>query len=157
MAPVVVAALSALAVAMLGGLITDLGNWYYGLRQPPWKPPDWLFGPAWTLIFALAAAAGVTAWHAIESRAQRQWLLVLFALNGFLNVLWSLMFFRLQRPDWAQFEVAFLWLSIAVLIAFVGRHSRRAAWLLMPYLAWVSFAAVVNGAVVSLNAPFGGG
>jgi len=57
----------------------------------------------------------------------------------------------------AQFEVAFLWLSIAVLIAFVGRHSRRAAWLLMPYLAWVSFAAVVNGAVVSLNAPFGGG
>ena len=155
--PVVVAAISALAVAMLGALMTDLGDWYYGLRQPPWKPPDWLFGPAWTLIFALTAAAGVTAWREMQGKAPREWLLVLFALNGFLNVLWSLLFFRLQRPDWAQFEVAFLWLSIVVLIVFVGRHSRLAAALLLPYLAWVSFAAVLNGAVVRLNAPFGGG
>jgi translocator protein len=106
--PVVVAALSAFAVAVLGALMTELGDWYYGLRQPPWKPPDWLFGPAWTLIFALAAAAGVTAWRAIQPKPLREWLLVLFALNGFLNVLWSLLFFRLQRPDWAQYEVAFL-------------------------------------------------
>ena len=155
--PVAVAAVSAVGVAVLGGLMTELGDWYYGLQQPPWKPPDWLFGPAWTLIFALAATAGVTAWRAIPQKAQREWLLVLFALNGFLNVLWSLLFFRLQRPDWAQFEVAFLWLSIVVLIGFVIRYSRRAAWLLLPYLAWVSFAALLNGAVVRLNAPFGAG
>ena len=155
--PVVVAAVSAVGVAVLGGLMTELGDWYYGLQQPRWKPPDWLFGPAWTLIFALAAAAGVAAWRAIPQKAQREWLLVLFALNGFLNVLWSLLFFRLQRPDWAQFEVAFLWLSIVVLITFVVRYSRRAAWLLLPYLAWVSFAALLNGAVVRLNAPFGAG
>jgi tryptophan-rich sensory protein len=155
--PVAVAAVSAVGVAVLGGLMTELGDWYYGLQQPPWKPPDWLFGPAWTLIYALAATAGVTAWLAIPLKAQREWLLVLFALNGFLNVLWSLLFFRLQRPDWAQFEVAFLWLSIVVLIAFVVRYSRRAAWLLLPYLAWVSFAALLNGAVVRLNAPFGAG
>jgi tryptophan-rich sensory protein len=72
-------------------------------------------------------------------------------------VLWRLLFFRLQRPGWAQFEVAFLRLSIVVLIAFVVRYSRRAAWLLLPYLAWVSFAALLNGAVVRLNAPFGAG
>ena len=155
--PVAVAAVSAVGVAVLGGLMTELGDWYYGLQQPPWKPPDWLFGPAWTLIFALAAAAGVAAWRAIPQKAQREWLLVLFALNGFLNVLWSLLFFRLQRPDWAQFEVVFLWLSIVVLIAFVARYSGRAAWLLLPYLAWVSFAALLNGAVVRLNAPFGAG
>jgi benzodiazapine receptor len=137
--------------------MTELGDWYYGLRQPPWKPPDGLFGPAWTLIFALAAAAGVTAWRAIESKAQREWLLVLFALNGFLNVLWSLLFFRLQRPDWAQFEVAFLWVSIVMLVVFVRRYSQRAARLLLPYLAWVSFAAVLNGAVVRLNASFSAG
>jgi tryptophan-rich sensory protein len=154
--PIVIAAASALAVAVLGGLMTELGSWYYGLAQPSWKPPDALFGPAWTLIFALTAAAGVTAWRAIGSRTQREWLLVLFALNAFLNVLWSLLFFRLQRPDWAQFEVAFLWLSIVALIVFVGRHSRLAALLLVPYLAWVSFAALLNGAVVRLNAPFGG-
>ena len=155
--PVVVAAISALAVAMLGALMTELGDWYYGLRQPPWKPPDWLFGPAWTLIFALTAAAGVAAWRDMHGKETREWLLVLFALNGFLNVLWSLLFFRLQRPDWAQFEVAFLWLSIVVLIVYVGRHSRLAAGLLLPYLAWVTFAAVLNGAVVRLNAPFGDG
>ena len=155
--PVAVAAVSAIGVAVLGGLMTELGDWYYGLQQPPWKPPDWLFGPAWTLIFALAATAGVATWRAMPLKAQREWLLVLFALNGFLNVLWSLLFFRLQRPDWAQFEVAFLWLSIVVLIAFVVRYSRRAAWLLLPYLAWVSFAALLNGAVVRLNAPFGAG
>ena len=62
-APVLVAALAALVVAVLGGLMTELGAWYHGLRQPSWKPPDWLFGPAWTLIFALAAIAGVTAWR----------------------------------------------------------------------------------------------
>jgi tryptophan-rich sensory protein len=153
--PVVVAALAALAVAVLGGLMTELGDWYYGLAQPEWKPPDALFGPAWTLIFALTAASGVIAWRAMVTRPQREWLLVLFALNAFLNVLWSLLFFRLQRPDWAQFEVAFLWLSIVALIVFVSRHSRRAALLLLPYLAWVSFAALLNGAVVRLNAPFG--
>ncbi len=156
-APVIFAALSAVAVAVLGALMTELGDWYYGLKQPAWKPPDVLFGPAWTLIFALAAASGVAAWRAIVDRDRREWLLVLFALNGFLNVFWSLLFFRLQRPDWAQFEVAFLWLSIVVLIAFVGRHSRLAAWLLVPYLAWVSFAAILNGAVVRLNGPFGSG
>jgi tryptophan-rich sensory protein len=153
--PVAVAAAAAFAVALLGGLMTELGAWYYGLRQPSWKPPDLLFGPAWTLIFALCAASGAIAWRATTDRPQREWLLVLFALNAFLNVTWSLLFFRLQRPDWAQVEVAFLWLSIVALIMFTGRHSRRAAWLLLPYLAWVSFAALLNGAVVRLNGPFG--
>jgi tryptophan-rich sensory protein len=154
--PVLVAALAAVGVAVLGGLMTELGTWYYGLRQPQWKPPDWLFGPAWTLIFALSALAGVLGWARAPSRAAREWLLALFALNAFLNVLWSLLFFRLRRPDWALVEVAFLWLSIVVLIAVLARWSRPAAWLLAPYLAWVTFAAALNAAVVRLNAPFGG-
>jgi tryptophan-rich sensory protein len=154
--PVLVAALAAVGVAVLGGLMTELGTWYYGLRQPPWKPPDWLFGPAWTTIFALTALAGVLGWAHARSRAAREWLLALFALNAFLNVLWSLLFFRLRRPDWALVEVGFLWLSIVVLIAVLARWSRPAAWLLAPYLAWVTFAAALNAAVVRLNAPFGG-
>jgi tryptophan-rich sensory protein len=155
--PVVVAALAALGVAVLGALMTDLGDWYYGLRQPSWKPPDWLFGPAWTLIFALCAMAGVTAWRAIHERTRREWLLVLFSANAFLNVLWSLLFFRLRRPDWALIEVAFLWLSIVALMVFVRPDSRRAAVLLVPYLAWVTFAAALNAAVVQLNGPFAPG
>jgi benzodiazapine receptor len=153
--PVWVAALAAMAVAGLGALMTDLGPWYRSLVQPSFQPPDWAFGPAWTTIFALAAVAGVTAWREAPDRASREWLLALFALNGFLNVLWSLLYFRLHRPDWALYEVAFLWLSVLVLIVVLGRYSRRAAWLLVPYLAWVAFAAALNLASVQLNGPFG--
>ncbi len=152
--PVLVAAAAALGVAGLGALMTDLGPWYLGLRQPAWKPPDWLFGPAWTLIFALAALAGVMAWKRAPDRASREWLLVLFALNGFLNILWSLLFFRLQRPDWALLEVVFLWLSVLLLVGVVSRYAKAAAALLLVYLAWVTFAAALNLAVVRLNAPF---
>lgn len=154
--PVVVAAAAALGVALLGGLMTDIGPWYFALRQPAWKPPDWLFGPVWTLIFALAAAAGVSAWRRAPGRADREWLLALFALNGFLNVLWSLLYFRLRRPDWALWEVGFLWLSILLLMVVLSRYARRATWLLLPYLLWVSLAAALNAATVQLNGPFGG-
>jgi tryptophan-rich sensory protein len=76
-------------------------------------------------------------------------------LNAFLNVSWSLLFFRLRRPDWALAEVGMLWLSILVLLVFLGRVSRTSGWLLVPYLAWVAFAAALNLAVVRLNGPFG--
>ncbi len=154
-APVLVAAALAIATAAAGAVVTDLGPWYQGLRVPPWKPPDWLFGPVWTLIFSLAALAGVTAWRVETDRSYRAGLVAMFVLNGVLNVLWSAFFFRLRRPDWALIEVALLWLSIALLIAVLGRVSRRAAWLLVPYLVWVSVAAALTWSVVQMNAPFG--
>ncbi|MEZ5459399.1 MAG: TspO/MBR family protein [Steroidobacteraceae bacterium] len=149
------AALGALAVAILGGLATEIGPWYRALAKPSWNPPDWLFGPAWTLIYALTALAGVEAWQAARERPQRRMLALLFIINGCLNVLWSLLFFRLRRPDWALFEVGALWLSIVSLLYYCGRLHRRSVALLLPYLLWVSFAAVLNASVVSLNAPFG--
>lgn len=152
--PVLVAAAAAIAVAGLGGLMTDIGPWYLGLKQPAWKPPDWLFGPAWTVIFALAAASGVNAWRTAPNRASREWMLALFALNGFLNVFWSLLYFRLHRPDWALTEVGFLWLSVAVLMGVLGRYSRKASLLLLPYLLWIAFAGLLNWATVRLNGPF---
>lgn len=149
---IAVAVGAAILVAVLGGLATDTGAWYQTLRKPPWQPPGWLFGPAWTLIFALTAAAGVVSWRAAPDTATRHWLLSLFAINGILNVAWSVVFFSLHRPDWALVEVALLWLSIALLIGFIWRFSRSASLLLVPYLAWVSFAAVLNFAVARLNA-----
>lgn len=153
--PVAVAAAAALFVASLGGSMTDLGPWYQNLRKPSWQPPDWLFPPAWTTIFALTAASAVLAWRAAPSSTMREWIIGLFCLNGFLNILWSGLFFRLRRPDWALIEVAVLWLSIVVLIFVTGRVSRTAAWLLVPYLLWVSFASALNYAVAKLNGPFG--
>ena len=87
--PILVAAAAALAVAALGASATDIGPWYQSLREPAGKPPDWLFGPAWTLIYALTALAGVIAWRATKGRAARQFILTLFAANALLNVLWS--------------------------------------------------------------------
>ena len=153
--PVAVAAGVAILVGVLGGTLTDTGPWYQGLKKPSWQPPDWLFGPAWTTIFALAVASAVSAWRNAQSRAQREWVIALFAINGCLNVLWSTLFFALKRPDWALIEVGFLWLAIVAPMVVFWRISRQASVLLLPYLLWVSFAAYLNLTVVRLNAPFG--
>lgn len=152
--PLLVAAAAATTIAVLGALTTDLGNWYESLLKPSWQPPDWLFPPAWTTIFALSAIAGVLAWRDAPDGRARESILVLFSFNAFLNVLWSALFFRLHRPDWALYEVGFLWASILVLIVVLMRWSRTASLLLIPYLAWVSFATLLNDKVVRLNAPF---
>lgn len=154
--PFAVTALAALALSWLGAAITDIGPWYRALLKPEWQPPDWLFGPVWTAIFALAAVSAATAWRAAPSPEAREWVIALFIANGFLNVLWSLLFFRLRRPDWALAEVMLLWLSILMLILVLAPISRLASRLLWPYLAWVSFAALLNWRLVSLNAPFEG-
>lgn len=153
--PVLWAAAAALLVAALGGAATEIGPWYYSLHKPSWQPPDWLFGPAWTLIYALTALSGVLAWNRLRDPAWRQRMLALFALNALLNVLWSELFFRLKRPDWALGEVVPFWLSILALVLFVFPVSRSAGWALVPYLAWVLFAAMLNLAIVRLNGPFG--
>ena len=151
---VIVAAAAGIVVAATGMTLTDLGPWYQGLREPSWKPPDAAFGVIWTAIFALAAAAGVVAWRRARTSSGRQWILALFAINGFLNVLWSLIFFKLRRPDYAMVEVAFLWASILSLIIALYRRSALASGLLVPYLVWVSIAAALNYEVVALNGPF---
>lgn len=153
--PVSVAGLAALGVAALGGTITDLGPWYYGLRKPAWTPPPVAFPIVWTVIFALAAVAGVAAWRAAPTPRQSDTVIGLFALNGFLNVFWSLLFFRLQRPDWALAELLLLAASIVAMILYCGRFSRTAALLLVPYLLWVWVAGWLNWQVVRLNSPFG--
>jgi tryptophan-rich sensory protein len=152
--PVLAAALCALGVGMLGMLTTDLGTWYFRLRKPDWQPPDWVFGPVWTSIFAMAALAGVLYWKNVDDREARLRVQLAFFANAFLNVLWSLLFFRLRRPDLALDEVGLLWLSIVVLIVMLRRGSTTAAWLIVPYLAWVSFASWLNYTIVQLNPPF---
>lgn len=168
-----VAAGVALVVAGLGGLATDIGPWYAALRRPPWQPPDWAFGPAWTLIYSVSALAAARGWQLCQaagpagpagsaepagsadpSATRRTWV-ALWVVNAGLNLLWSLLFFRLQRPDWALVENGALWLSVALLWWAAPHGDRWVRWLIAPYLAWVTFAGVLNVAVVRLNAPFG--
>lgn len=153
--PAIIGAAAAIAVAAVGGTLTDLGPWYQRLAKPWWQPPGPAFGVIWTVIFAFATASGVTAWREARLNSTRESLIGLFALNGFLNVFWSLLFFRLHRPDWALWEVAGFWLSIAALMIVLARFSRLASLLLAPYLIWVSVAGYLNYEVVRLNPPFG--
>lgn len=141
----------AMATATLGASLTTIGPWYRALERPWFQPPDWAFGPAWTVIFALAAWGFARAWRA----GARQSLVAAFVVNGLLNALWSLLFFTLERPDWALVEIVPLWLSILWMILLAARHDRAGAWLIVPYIAWVSFAGFLNLAIVRLNGPFG--
>ena len=153
--PLAVAFVLSYATAGIGGALTDLGPWYYALRQPDWKPPDAVFGIVWTTIFTLCALSAWLAWRAADTATLKRRVLGLFGLNAVLNILWSALYFKLQRPDWALLEVALLWLSIVALIVGLWRLSRPASLLLLPYLVWVSIASLLNLATVQLNGPFG--
>lgn len=154
---IAVAVASVSVVAIFGGLLTEVGDWYESLTFPPYRPPNWLFGPAWTAIFALIATSGVMAWEAAPDDSTRRTLIVLFAINGALNLLWTPLFFKFHRPDWAFYEVFFFWASVLALVIYIAGFSPKAAWVISPYLVWVSFAGFLNWRIVELNKPFGAG
>ncbi len=149
---IAVAAGVTIFVAVAGALLTDIGEWYFSLQRPSWQPPDWAFGPVWTIVFTATATAAVLAW--LNAPAERGLLATAFCINAVLNIAWSWIFFRLRRPDWAFVEVVIFWLSIAALILICARIDSRAGWLLVPYITWVSIAAYLNLTIVRLNRPF---
>jgi len=130
--PIFVAIMAALAVAVIGGGLTDVGPWYQELKKPSLNPPNWAFAPAWTMIYAFGVFAAVIGWDATSTNAERAWLISLFFINAVLNILWSTLFFAVHRPDWALAEVATLWLSVLALILFFVRFSKLAALALFP-------------------------
>ena len=129
---------------------TSVGGWYQTLAKPSWNPPSWLFGPVWSALYLMMAVAAWLVWLGHGWRAART-ALTWFGIQLALNVLWSFLFFGLQRPGLAFAEILALWLSIvATCLAFRGK-SVTAEWLLTPYLAWTSFAAFLNFAIWRMN------
>ncbi|WP_167073365.1 TspO/MBR family protein [Sphingomonas vulcanisoli] len=155
MTPTIVAASVAIALGIGGGLMTPIGDWYRDLRKPSWQPPNWAFGPAWSIILGLAAWSAVIAWNAAADDGARRDIVILFATNAVFHFLWSPLFFRARRPDWALIEVVFLWASLVALVAGLWPIAPMASLLIVPYLSWVSFAAFLNYTIVRLNRPFG--
>ena len=153
--PIIIAAGGAILLGAVGGLMTPIGPWYRNLRKPGLQPPDWLFGPAWTIILGLAAWSAVIAWNAAADGAARRSVVILFVTNAVCHLLWSPLFFKLRRPDWALVEVVFLWGSLVALVVGLWPISHQASLLITPYLLWVSFASWLNSAIVRLNRPFG--
>jgi len=144
---VVVAALT-VAVATIGAQFMP-GPWYEALAKPDWTPPPWIFGPVWTALYLMIATAAWLVWIARPrvSAALACWMLQL-VLNG----IWSWLFFGLQRPGLAAVDIVALLIAILATVYAFGRVSRAAAWLLVPYLCWVAFAAALNITIWRLNA-----
>ena len=141
-----------LAVGALGALATaqSVGTWYQTLAKPSFNPPDRVFGPVWTALYILMAVAAWLAWRSASWRAARP-ALMLFALQLALNLGWSLLFFGARWIGGALVEVVLLWFAIAATIAAFRRHSQWAGILMMPYIAWVTFATALNFAIWRLN------
>lgn len=142
------------AAAGVGSLVTTPqtadGAWYDTLNKPFFTPPDWLFGPVWTLLFLSMAVAGWLVWRARGFSGARVAMALFFGQLA-LNVLWSVVFFGLESPGLGLVEILVLWAAILLTILAFGRVSRPAGWLLVPYLAWVSFAALLNAGIWWLN------
>ncbi len=136
------------AVAVFGSRFAP-GEWYQALAKPVWTPPDWLFGPAWTLLYALMALAAWKVWIAAR---RIDLALAVYAAQLLLNASWSWLFFGLQRVDLALADIVALWLLIIVTIVLFRRRDRLASMLLWPYLAWVTYAAALTFEIWRLNA-----
>jgi benzodiazapine receptor len=140
------------AAAGLGGLVTtpNIPDWYAHLAKPTWTPPSWLFGPVWSCLYLMMAISAWLVWRQ-NGLATARLPIGLFALQLGLNSAWSVLFFGLHSPGAAFLDILLLWIAIVATVAAFWHRSRWASLLLIPYLAWVSFAAVLNLAIWRMN------
>jgi tryptophan-rich sensory protein len=128
-------------LAAASGFIAPPGDWYASLDRPPYAPPDWVFGPVWTLLYFLMAISAWLIWRRVGLRHPA---MLAWGIQLILNASWTPIFFGLNLLGWALIQLSVLWLAIVVCVREFGRIDRTSARLLWPYLAWVSFAWVLN-------------
>lgn len=142
-----------LSIGVIGSLFTtpQINGWYQTLQKPSWNPPNWLFGPVWTLLYILMGIALYIVWKKPTFRKIKTTAIILFAIQLLLNLAWSWIFFRQHQIGWALVEISVLWLFILLCIfSFAGIY-KSAGWLLVPYISWVSFALILNYTIWQLN------
>ncbi len=138
---------------LIGSVFTTpaIPTWYAGLQKPPFTPPNWLFAPAWITLYLLMGIAAFIIWRrGLDNRGVKIALAV-FLVQLTLNTLWSVVFFGMQSPLYGVIVIVLLWTAILVTIIRFARLSAPAAWLLAPYILWVSFAAALNVSIWMLN------
>jgi len=149
-------------IGVIGSIFTipSIPTWYATLAKPFFSPPNWLFGPVWTILFALMGISFYVLLEALKKHNKKAHIKIsplkskeakVFYLQLILNILWSLIFFGLKMPSVAFAEIIALWFSIALSIMLFRKVSKRAAWLLVPYIVWVTIASALNFAIVVLN------
>jgi translocator protein len=142
------------AASVAGQIATypNLAPWYAGLAKPAFNPPNWIFAPVWTALYVLMAFALWRVLRLRQASAARQWALALFFVQLVLNAAWSWMFFAAHSPLLGLINVVPQWLAVLATIFAFYRLDRPAAWCLLPLLAWVAFAGVLNLMIWRLNA-----
>lgn len=146
------AMLAPLAVGAIGGIVTAgaIPTWYAALAKPAWNPPNVVFGPVWSALYLAMGAALALVWQrSLDLRRRRA--VILFALQLVVNLAWTLAFFGLRQPGLAFVVIVTLWLSIVATIVAFRALNRLAGALLVPYLAWVTFASALNAVIWRLN------
>lgn len=147
----------AITVSELAGIIgsvftaPSIAGWYTDIVKPALNPPAWIFAPVWTTLFALMGISAFLIWKNGLKRQDVRIALGIFLTQLVLNTLWSIIFFGLRSPGGALIEIAFLWLAIVATIIAFAKISKPAAWILVPYILWVSFAAYLNYSIWILN------
>jgi len=149
--------ISAILISQLAGVIGSaftfraIPTWYAGLEKPTFSPPNWIFGPVWTMLYTLMGIAAWLVWRKGFADRSVRIALILFLIQLALNALWSVIFFGLRSPTWAFAEIVVLWIAIVMTTIYFFKISRAAGALMIPYIAWVSFAAALNLYVARLN------
>lgn len=140
-------------VGAVAGIFTSsaVDGWYAVANKPWFNPPNWIFAPVWTILYIMMGIALFLVWRADADKTIKQTAIILFVFQLALNFAWSFIFFKLQQPGWAFAEIIVMWLLILLTIIWFGKISAAAAWLLVPYISWVSFAAVLNYSIWKLN------
>jgi translocator protein len=134
--------------SLMGSLFTgSVSSWYVTLIKPSFNPPSWLFGPVWTLLYLLMGISLYLIW--IDK--YRKTAFIMYGFQLFLNILWSVLFFGLHQPGLAFIEIIILWIAVLITIIHFYKINKVAAYLLIPYILWVSFAVVLNFAIYMLN------
>jgi translocator protein len=144
-----------LSCGAIAGIATssNIDSWYKTLIQPSFAPPNWLFGPAWTTLYILMGIALYLVWTNPTTSHWKQKAFFIFGIQLVLNFLWSFLFFHFHWKGIALFEICLLWISIFLTILVFAKVNKTAAWLLVPYIAWVTFATILNYYFWSLNTP----
>lgn len=131
--------------------VTGVGSWYQSIQKPSWNPPNWVFGPVWTTLYILMGIAFYLIWTSANHEKEKRKAISLFILQLVANFFWSFIFFNQHQVALAFAEILVLWLLILFTIFSFARINKAAAWLMVPYISWVSFAAILNFTIWQLN------
>ncbi len=142
-----------LFAGFLGSIFTNtsVSTWYQALSVPPITPPGWVFAPVWTVLYVLMGIALYQVWRKQETGRDIFWAVWIFFVQLLFNIIWSVLFFAMENPMLALREIGILWIAIFLNIIAFARVEKKSAWLLVPYLAWTTFAAYLNYAIFILN------